>query len=65
MFASVLKALPLSENMKIFLGVAFICGLGYLPIATKGQDAVQFDTMYEKQEALQARQKAAATPESG
>ena len=51
-FATILKALPFGENVKVFIGVVAVCGLGYLPIAMKGDEAIGFDNMEEKREAM-------------
>jgi hypothetical protein len=84
-FRSVMKALPVGENMRIFLGVGVIVGFASTPfifrgarqlhsscalrrvvestagshhlcIPLPGKDAVGYDTMAEKREAMEALQ---------
>ena len=63
MLHTILKLLPFGENVKVFIGVTLLCGLGYLPIAMRGQSAIGFDNIEEKREAM--RHAGAATKGSG
>ena len=54
MLHTVLKALPIGENLKVFLGVSLVCGLAYMPVYMKGDKAISYDNMAEKREAMKA-----------